>query len=349
MITITYVIPTYNNLMLLKRCLSSILPQLEEGDKIIIVDDGSTDGTFKYINENYNNKNILIVEQANSGSGSARNKGINMSDTDFLWFVDSDDYLLEGSCKKAKDIIIKNKYDLLFFNYIIKENDIESVKLLNIDPKNKLQLMLGPHFSWNKIINKRLFLNVRFPHENIRYQDHGIIPAIISQAKNIGYVCDSYYFYDFNHSNNISKNISKSDDMYAAFDHLVKYHNKGLIQKSEMELLFIQTFIFSQLFNTPSLKFRDVYTNSCKVKYYLMDQYPTWRKSPYLKLEFVTQYKQNIDNLSIKVIVGKLFKYDTFSVSVIIYVLKLLNTFVKGRLIFSIRKRFSQTQKHYSP
>jgi len=329
MVTISYIIPTYNHSGFLKRCLSSILPQLDEGDKIIVVDDGSTDGTYEFVSTHYPTEQLLIVRQKNAGAGAARNKGIALSDTDFLWFIDSDDFILEGSSKKAKNIIRKNGYDLLFFDYVIKENNKERVKSLNVNPESKSELLLTEHFSWNKLISRDLFAAVKYPEGKIRYQDHGTIPLIISRAENIGYAKDTYYYYDFNHPDNISKQKEKNDDMYAAFDNLIRYHDQGHLQKKEMDLLFIQTLIFTQLFNTPSLKFKDVYLNSTKVKNYLMTYFPTWRDSPYLTVGFIKPHAHIIENLRIKVLVGILFKKNTFIPSVLIYSLKIANDIEK--------------------
>lgn len=323
MITISYVIPTYNNLTLLKRCLSSILPQLENGDKIIIVDDGSEDGTFEFVKDNYKKDNIVIVQQKNAGSGAARNRGIAMSDTKFIWFIDSDDYILESSSNKAKNILKKEGYDLLFFDYVIKENNDEIVRKINLNPKIKTELLLTIHYPWNKIINKQLFESVEFPKDRINYEDHGTIPIIISRAQHIGYENDTYYYYDYNHPNNISKQKEKNDDMYLAFANLIRYYNEGFLKNEDMDLLFIQTFIFTQLFNTPSYKFKDVYLNSSKVKHYLSDAFPGWKQSPYINFNFADQHRHVINNLKIKVGVGILFKYNIFGSSVFIYALRL--------------------------
>ncbi|MCC5895589.1 MAG: glycosyltransferase family 2 protein [Alkalibacterium sp.] len=329
MITISYVIPTYNNLHLLKRCLSSILPQLEKDDKIIIVDDGSEDGTFEFVTTHYKMENILIVRQKNAGSGAARNKGIAMSNTEFLWFVDSDDFLIEGSSKKAKEILNTEGYDLLFFDYIIKEDDKERVEKVNLNPKIKSEMFLTIHYPWNKIISKQLFESVKFPEEKINYEDHATIPVIISRAEHIGYESDTYYYYDFNHPNNISKLTEKNDDMYIAFANLIRYRDEGYLKNEELDLLFIQTFIYTQLFNTPSMKFKDVYFNSFKVKKYLTECFPEWRTSPYITFDFVKHHHQVLSNLRIKVTVGIMFKYNILSTSLLIYSLRVVKLATK--------------------
>ena len=87
------IIPTFNNGDLIKKCIDSILLNKLKKE-IIIIDDGSTDDTAK-ICKRYQKKNssIKYIRQRNQGVSAARNKGVKIAKGDFIFFLDSDDYV----------------------------------------------------------------------------------------------------------------------------------------------------------------------------------------------------------------------------------------------------------------
>lgn len=94
--TITFIVPAYNAETTLNRTIQSILNQTNDSYKIIIVNDGSTDKTEeigKSYSQNYPDK-ITYIDQPNRGLGGARNHGMELADTEYISFLDSDDWLM---------------------------------------------------------------------------------------------------------------------------------------------------------------------------------------------------------------------------------------------------------------
>lgn len=91
---ITVIVPVYNILEYLPRCVHSITAQTYERLEIILVDDGSTDGTAKLCDrlalEDYR---IRVYHKKNGGSSSARNLGLKLASGEYVGFIDSDDYI----------------------------------------------------------------------------------------------------------------------------------------------------------------------------------------------------------------------------------------------------------------
>jgi glycosyltransferase involved in cell wall biosynthesis len=87
--TIAVIIPAYNHARFLGRCLQSVLAQTRPTDCIVVVDDGSTDGTRDVV-ASFGNR-ITYVHQVNSGVSAARNSGIAIAATDYVAFLDADD------------------------------------------------------------------------------------------------------------------------------------------------------------------------------------------------------------------------------------------------------------------
>ena len=92
--TISIVIPVYNVQDYIKKCLDSILSQTFSDLEIILVDDGSTDLSGRicdYYSEN--DKRIKVIHTANGGLSEARNVGIKNATSEWITFIDSDDYV----------------------------------------------------------------------------------------------------------------------------------------------------------------------------------------------------------------------------------------------------------------
>ena len=91
---VSIIVPMYNSEKYLDECISSILSQDYKNIELILVDDGSTDGTLKKAKE-YENKDgrVKVIHQKNSGVSTARNNGIKKSKGTYITFVDSDDFI----------------------------------------------------------------------------------------------------------------------------------------------------------------------------------------------------------------------------------------------------------------
>ncbi|MBP5398791.1 MAG: glycosyltransferase [Alphaproteobacteria bacterium] len=118
-VKISVVIPVYNVEKYLSRCLDSIILQTYENLEIICVNDGSTDGSPKIL-EDYaeRDKRIRIITQENQGLSGARNSGMHVMTGDYFTFVDSDDWLQLGAYQKFMDVLQTEErvIDIFLFN-----------------------------------------------------------------------------------------------------------------------------------------------------------------------------------------------------------------------------------------
>lgn len=90
---ITVIVPVYNT-KILTRCVNSILKQSYENLEVIIIDDGSTDGSAQVCDElSKSDKRVRVIHQKNKGIATTRNIGIENATGYYISFVDSDDYL----------------------------------------------------------------------------------------------------------------------------------------------------------------------------------------------------------------------------------------------------------------
>lgn len=94
MAEVSIIIPVYNVAQYLQRCLDSVVNQTLKNLEIIIVDDGSTDESFRICKKYKNNDHrILLIHKDNGGLSSARNKGLEYVSSKYVVFIDSDDYI----------------------------------------------------------------------------------------------------------------------------------------------------------------------------------------------------------------------------------------------------------------
>ena len=98
------------------RCLHSVVDQLAEDMEVLVVDDGSTDDTYKVVSEYAsNNSRIHIIQHQNAGVSSARNAGINASKGDYLLFIDADDEIEDGYLQNISNQAKSSGADLLIW------------------------------------------------------------------------------------------------------------------------------------------------------------------------------------------------------------------------------------------
>ena len=111
MINISVIIPTYNRKSLTIKAIDSVFNQTYQNLELIIIDDGSSDKTSKYIKKKY--KRIKIIKQNNKGVSSARNKGIKLANNDWIAFLDSDDRWDRKKLEKQVNYLcINSKYKI---------------------------------------------------------------------------------------------------------------------------------------------------------------------------------------------------------------------------------------------
>ena len=102
---LSIIVPVYNVEKYIVKCISSLLDQQTNDYEIIIVNDGTKDKSIDLIKKTFNDSKIAIIEQENQGLSAARNTGVRHSKGEYIWFVDSDDWITEGCVDKLIPIL----------------------------------------------------------------------------------------------------------------------------------------------------------------------------------------------------------------------------------------------------
>ena len=247
--TISIVIAVYNIEKYLDKCLKSIKDQTYSNFICYCVNDGSTDNSESIINQYLVDSRFKLLNKENGGLSDARNYGLKYVDTEYVMFVDGDDYLEPDLLSKTIGELDNTKSDLLVFSYyqhyIDGPKEIVHLNKTNgtykLEP-NKELLSLTPNAAWNKVYRTKLFKdnNIEYP-KGYRYEDLGTTPKLLLKANSIVYLDVPLYNYIINRPDNITSKVDeKIYDIIQMCTNIVEYYkenNKFNEYKEELNYL----------------------------------------------------------------------------------------------------------------
>lgn len=213
---ISVIIPVYQVVNYLEKCIDSVLKQSYNNLEIILVDDGSTDGGEKVCDQYAeDDKRIKVIHQSNQGPSSARNAGVKVATGDYLFFVDSDDILPSHAIEILHDAMKERQVDIALGKYI-RFNcnrhlsfDKKVIDILSEDHKKQLQkLYIGkeqmkaffddsdyPAMVWGKLYRRELFENIRFPVGRLYCEDEYTTYKLLDHSKSSIFIPEVVYEY----------------------------------------------------------------------------------------------------------------------------------------------------------
>lgn len=220
---ITIIINVYNGEKFINKCIDSIINQTYKKIEILIINDGSTDNTLKIIKK-YRDKRIRIITTKNKGLSMSRNIGIENAKGEYLYFIDSDDYIEPNTIEYLYNLNKKNNtlistcksIDVYNYNESIK-NKKEEVDILSRKDM-LLKILLWQNRTealWNKLIKKELLNNLRFEERIIN--DIAFTHKLIINTDKVSY-SNQIKYYHLIHYGNISirkrENLDRVEDLY---------------------------------------------------------------------------------------------------------------------------------------
>ena len=284
---LSIIIPTYNRSKYITKCLSSVLNQTYKNIEVIIIDDGSTDNTEEII-KTFNDERIRYFKNTNHGIGYSRNFGIEKATGDYIFFLDSDDYINSDSVDKMLKNI--NDNDILIFDYKeIFESDIKEkinkIPVFNdyilLDHPELINLVnLGP---CNKVYKKSLLIdnNIKFP-EDIKYEDALFVIETLKNAKYIsscGIVLTNIVVHKGNETLTVDKRVF---DIFKVLD-LIKKELNSKVYEQELNKLIVKkitTYTVSQRTQTNKKTSKTFINEAFK---YLKLNVPDYKNNKYYK------------------------------------------------------------------
>lgn len=204
---ISVIVPAYNVEKYIRRCLDSLVNQTYSQMEIIVVDDGSTDGTGEIIQEyveRYEGK-VFLFSQENAGQAVARNNGIQYATGDYIGFVDADDFVHPRMYEKLQKEAEEKDCDLVTCGYYGCDDMTGEIQVYQAGCRGSFDqsvyenpdiLRLNAPYPWNKLYRKELLKETGFAFpEGIIFEDLAAIFPLFLEAKKVGRVHEKLYYY----------------------------------------------------------------------------------------------------------------------------------------------------------
>lgn len=243
------IIPVYNVEAYLTTCIESCekqdIPQSEY--ELIVVNDGSTDSSLSIIKQlSAKYSNISVISQINKGLSGARNTGIKNISGEYVWFIDSDDFISENvlgglySCLKEFDL------EVLHIGYQYVDNGGNKLAQLSLD-RNKVimdgisflnKIQLDGFYAWSFIFKTSLLIKHSFGFkERIIFEDNEIIPEIILKSKRISSYSNVAYCYRQRENSLVhTVTLKMTDDLFSVCKKYKNYSQDITRSKQEKEI-----------------------------------------------------------------------------------------------------------------
>ena len=197
---VSIIIPVYNvNKNLLKNCLDSVKNQTLRDIEIICVDDGATDGSGQILDEYAKNDGrFKVYHQKNSGPSAARNRGIELSEGEYIQFVDSDDHISKDMSQKLYNLAKQKDADIVRCGFFVAKSPARTFQNLTyFGPRFGL---LGCGYIWNGLYRSRFLKenNLKFDKLSSFAEDLAFNMICFPKAKNIVCCSEKLYYLMYN-------------------------------------------------------------------------------------------------------------------------------------------------------
>lgn len=314
MTKLSVIIPVFNTAKYLKKCLDSIFSQDFNDIEVICVDDGSTDNSLEVLSQY---KDIIVIEKSNEGSGVARNVGLKYAKGDYVLFVDSDDWLINGSLIKIFTAAKNSQADVLIFGGLTFDNNhlrkgsysVEKIpsrffnKVFNISDIGN-DFFKFPSTAWTKLYKREFLIknNINFQEIFVGQDQIFFIHSMISASK-IFILKKNFYCYRKKRIGSVTSCKKKTDFspiyVFYAVENFLQVYNRP------DKYMFLDRYLRKALFWLPKMRdsLKESYFNELKTLLdFVKNNYPDawWRN-------FSVKISDSYIKLKIKYFICKLF------------------------------------------
>lgn len=234
---LSIITPVYNAASFLPATIESILNQSFKDFELLLIDDGSTDGSAEICDAFAQKDNrVKVYHQANSGVSVARNKGIELAKGDFIGFIDSDDLIEQDMYGQLVSILIENDADIAQCNH--DRLDLKALAY-DVNTPSKVECISGPEFVkkiftkkgreytnqvalWSKIYKKHLLNDIHFPDGQTFEDEHETYKACFFAHKIV--ITETILYHYIKRENSIITGVSPTkliDKQKALFDRTI--------------------------------------------------------------------------------------------------------------------------------
>ncbi len=284
------IIPVYNAQDTLEKGIDSILNQTYNDFEIVLINDGSIDNSQEII-ENYENKYPDIIKsytQVNSGIAKARNKGIELSKGEYLFFIDNDDYIDNNYIETFVNEIEQRNCDVVIGGYRrVAENGKLLFQKQPINSPWSKYMFITP---WGRIYKKDSLIknNISFLNLNIG-EDVGlnILANLKLKVETISYTGYNWVNKKSSTSNTLHKGMEKNVDFIPLLDKITKDSKSVNISEEErllLEYFIIKTSIYYILHSGRKTRYSLLRHEKDKIFRWVNENYPEYKNNENISL-----------------------------------------------------------------
>lgn len=214
---VSVIMPIYQAADWLKKSIQSVVEQTWLDFELILIDDGSTDGSGKICDDfARSDRRVVAIHQQNSGVAAARNRGLQEAKGDYVFFLDCDDTIVLNALEGLEQVAQQQNVDIVFCNYQMKYDD---GKVLNysanlLEGKYEktnigmaFEKLMTSNIAYNigtKLYRRSCLRDLRFDEQYAIYEDIKFCLEACARATSIYYLNESYYQYNIINGNSLS-------------------------------------------------------------------------------------------------------------------------------------------------
>ncbi len=290
---VSIIVPIYNVEMYIGKCLETLVNQTLKDIEIILVNDGSKDGSAeiakKYLKK-YPEK-IVYLEKENGGLSDSRNYGLPYAKGEYIAFLDSDDYVEENMYEEMYELAKKEDSDMVQCNFYWEYPDKNKKKIGELKQySNKKEMLVKTRVeAWNKLIKREILVKnpeIKFP-KGLRYEDVEFTYKLIPYVEKVSILNKPFIHY-IQRGNSISNTQNeRTKEIFNVLDNVIKYYKeKNLYEeyKEQLEYVYVKTVLCRSLLRMVKINDKAIKSQLLKRTWENVNtKFPEWKKNPILK------------------------------------------------------------------
>lgn len=238
---ISIIVPVYNVDKYLETCVASLIAQTYEDFEIILINDGSTDGSAAICDKwAEKDRRVRVLHQENKGLAEVRNKGLELARGEYIAWVDSDDYVDKHYLEYLMSTMETTGADMVMCSfYTDTDGDVEATgrKVFRAEEMNRQNFLERLYTSgmysvvWNKLLSKEAYQGIQFPTGRV-FEDSSVMQRLTKNCNKIVVIEEPLYFYR-RHKESITlqqrdeaKSIKYINDFYLWLKEDAEVHRK---------------------------------------------------------------------------------------------------------------------------
>ena len=282
---ISVIVPVYNVEEYVEKCVTSILLQTYQNFELILLNDGSTDHSYDKLLKFKDNPHVIIRDKQNTGQSDTRYQGLMMSQGEYVYFVDSDDYIEPNTLERLLTAAIESCADVVFGKYRLVNDRGNVLRTQNDYTVNKIEgtndilrdALCVSNFKsslWLKLIRKKLLVASYLDEvRDIHFNEDVCLSILIASHSKIAVFINDVVYNVLQRDCSVSRNVNPA--FISANDHIFKIIRNRLC---EMQLWndmaenyyngYAKTMLFAFALSAIKCKSYNDYHNLYKILHY---------------------------------------------------------------------------------